>query len=381
MPTAPAPSGLRVGALGGVPVRVSPTAVLLLALLAFALAPGALEARPGLGPAAYLVGAAVGVLVYVAVLLHEGAHALVGRRLGLGVESVTLGLAGGRTAMRRSASRPRDEAVVAAVGPLVSLVLGLLALLAAAQTGDPLLRLVLEVMVLANLVLGLLDLLPAPPLDGGRVVKALAWCALGSAHRGALTAARAGRVVAVALLALPFLRTPLTGDEPRTLDLLLVGALALLLWTAATEQARVARWMLALEGSTLARYVVPVTAVDAATPLGVALDRARAEDSPLLVVVDALGRPTGVLDAEHLDPTDLGDAADPHAPVGTVAAVPAPGAVRRADEPALAVLDHPALIPHLLLLAPDGTLAGRAALPPYSPAGPAGVRGSGQARR
>ena len=108
MPTAPAPSGLRVGALGGVPVRVSPTAVLLLALLAFALAPGALEARPGLGPAAYLVGAAVGVLVYVAVLLHEGAHALVGRRLGLGVESVTLGLAGGRTAMRRSASPSPD---------------------------------------------------------------------------------------------------------------------------------------------------------------------------------------------------------------------------------------------------------------------------------
>ncbi len=209
-----APGTVSAGSVVGVPVRVSVTTVVLVAVLAFALVPRIDQERPGLGLAAYAVGAVVGVAVYVAVLAHELAHAIAARRYGHEVESITLSLIGGRTAVQGEAHGPREEFVTAIVGPLTSLALGAVALGLRVLVGDGSGRVALEVIILANLVLGLLDLVPAPPMDGGRLVKAAGWGITGSARRGAVVAARGGRVVAVAVLALTLVVVPLVQERP-----------------------------------------------------------------------------------------------------------------------------------------------------------------------
>lgn len=182
-------------------LAVAPSSAVVIALLAVGFAPRAEAARPGLGNWAYLAGVGVGVLVYLAALVHELAHAAVARRYGHRVPSITLSLLGGRTLVAGEAATPREEFLTAAVGPLASVVVGSVALAVHAVADDGLLGVALEALVLANVVLGLLDLVPAPPLDGGRVVRAIAWSLTGSRRAGGVTAVWCGRLVAVALVA------------------------------------------------------------------------------------------------------------------------------------------------------------------------------------
>ncbi len=198
---------LRVATVRGVAIQVSFSTALLVAVLAVACAPQVERVSPGLPPAlTFGAGALVGVLVYLAVLLHEGAHAVAARRYGHPVVSVTLSAVGGRTSIEGESRTPREEFVTAAAGPVASLLLGAVALAVRLPLDESLATLGLEVLVLANLVLGGLDLVPAPPLDGGRLVKAVAWRIVGSARQGAVVAARTGRVVAVVVALAPLAR-------------------------------------------------------------------------------------------------------------------------------------------------------------------------------
>ena len=230
----PAGRGLvRVASVGGTTVHLSLTCLVVVALLAVGFAPRAEAASPGMGASAFVLGAGVGVLIYLAALLHEAGHALVARRHGHAVPSITLSAAGGRTAVAGAARTPAEELLTAGVGPAVSIALGLIALGARAVVDDGLLAAVLEVLVLANLVLGLLDLLPAPPLDGGRVVRALGWWVGGSPAAGAATAVWCGRLVAVLVLALPLVLAVTGSPLPWPALLLVCSGLAVLLWLSA----------------------------------------------------------------------------------------------------------------------------------------------------
>lgn len=294
-PTVAAPGSFRVGSLAGVPIRLSFTTLVLVALLMVALVPPVDRVRPDLGAIAYLVGALIGVTVYLAVLLHELAHAVVARRYGHHVESITLSLIGGRTAVHGEAASPREEFVTAVVGPVVSLVVGGLALLLRVSVAPGLLSVALEVIVLANLVLGLLDLVPAPPMDGGRLVKAAGWRLTGSPRRGAVVAARSGQVVAVLVLVVTVLVVPVVLDDPRTSDTVLGVAVALLLWTMASSELNVARLRLEV-GSVVVRDLArrPLT-VAPDLPLAEALRRSREAQAPGLVTTDAHGGLLGVV--------------------------------------------------------------------------------------
>jgi Zn-dependent protease len=135
------------------------------------------------------------------VLAHELGHGIAARRRGLDVGPITLYFFGGSASFQFESDRPKDEAIVAAAGPLLSLALGLgfgLVALLLSATGQVDLQSLGTIVVVAaalNLLLGVVNLVPAYPLDGGRVVRAVVWARTGDERRGASIASRTGRAV------------------------------------------------------------------------------------------------------------------------------------------------------------------------------------------
>nr|WP_242036077.1 site-2 protease family protein [Cyanobium sp. FACHB-13342] len=145
------------------------------------------------------LGLATAVLLFVSVLLHELGHSLVALAQGVQVRSITLFLLGGVASVERECSTARGALLVAAAGPAVSLVLGvgLLAGTHGASHLSPLLGAMVYQLGSLNLVLGLFNLLPGLPLDGGLIVKALVWQVSGSQRRGVEVANGCGRFLSL----------------------------------------------------------------------------------------------------------------------------------------------------------------------------------------
>lgn len=198
--------GFRVGRLAGIPVRATWSLVAILALVAFALATGLLHAAdPSAGGLATgLVAALVAVGFAGTVVLHELGHALVARRLGLQVDGIVLWALGGFTMLGGEATSPGRELALSAVGPAVSLAAGgaLVGLAEALRgVGTPSLVVVGAAWLGGlNLLLGGLNLLPAAPLDGGKVLHALVWKTRGDPLAATRASTRAGQVLGYALL-------------------------------------------------------------------------------------------------------------------------------------------------------------------------------------
>jgi Zn-dependent protease/CBS domain-containing protein len=200
--------GIPLGRIAGIRVAANWTLLIVVALLVLGLAGGVFPRQyPGLMPAWYLVGAAVGAVLFLGSLLaHELAHALVARRAGVAVESITFWLFGGVARLAGDAPGAVAALWIALVGPLTSLALaGVFAALASVlrEVGAP--AVVAGVpgwLAWTNLGLALFNLLPGAPLDGGRVLRALLWIRSGDRDRSALTAARAGRVLGIVLVGL-----------------------------------------------------------------------------------------------------------------------------------------------------------------------------------
>ncbi len=206
-------ASLRFGRIAGIPVGASWSALLIAALIAWSLAGRLLPAQvPGLGPAAYWLAGAVGAGLFLGSLLaHEIGHALVARRAGLRVRGITLWLLGGVAQLEDEPATPRDELRVAIVGPAVSMALAIgfgLAALALSAVGGPAVAVAITAwLAIVNTALALFNLLPAAPLDGGRVLRGLLWRRHGSRVRAAVTATRAGVWVGAGLVAYGLLGT------------------------------------------------------------------------------------------------------------------------------------------------------------------------------
>jgi Zn-dependent protease len=200
-------ASLRFGRIAGIPVGASWSALLIAALIAWSLAGRLLPAQvPGLDPAAYWLAGAVGAGLFLGSLLaHEIGHALVARRAGLRVRGITLWLLGGVAQLEDEPATPGDELRVAIVGPAVSLALAVgfgLAALALSAVGGPAVAVAITAwLAVGNTALALFNLLPAAPLDGGRVLRGLLWRRHGSRVRAAVTATRAGVWVGFGLVA------------------------------------------------------------------------------------------------------------------------------------------------------------------------------------
>lgn len=261
-PRGPYPPGtLRVGSVGGVVVLVRSSWILVALLLAYLLAPQVDRVEPGLGVWKYVAGLAYAVLLYLTVLLHEMSHALMAKHYGLPVRWITLSFLGGMTTIDGESRTPRQEFRIAVVGPLTSIAVGLVALALTRVLPDGLIGMAIGGVAFANLVIGVLNLVPGLPLDGGRVLQAAVWKSTGNTHKGTMVAAWAGRGVAILALFWPLASVGITGQRPDFLDYLLAWVVAAFLWggaTAAIASVQIRRRLPALKARGLARRVIAV---------------------------------------------------------------------------------------------------------------------------
>nr|WP_258572411.1 site-2 protease family protein [Actinomadura parmotrematis] len=278
----------------GIPVYVSPSwfVVALVVTLMFEGQVDDVVGRPG----SYAVAFAYALLLYGSVFVHELSHAVTARVLGLPVRSVTLHILGGETSIGREAPTPGREFLIAFAGPLTNLVLAGagLALHAFAPLPDVALLLV-GALTYANLLVGVFNLLPGLPLDGGRMVRAAVWKATGRARNGALAAAWIGRAVAVACLAFGAFVSAGGGGGFGFLGLLWSAMVAAFIWVGATQAItaeRIRDRVPLLAARRLARRAAEVTAD---VPLAEAVRRAQEAQAGAIVVVDHDGRPRGLV--------------------------------------------------------------------------------------
>ncbi len=186
---------MDIARIRGIPIRVHWTFGLLMLFIAWARIGAGGTLLEALGAIAFLL------LVFVCVALHELGHALTAQRFGIRTRAIILLPLGGVAQLERLPEAPRQELLIALAGPAVNgaLAVILLALSPPAVAADPSELPVLLQLAAVNLMLALFNLLPAFPMDGGRVLRALLAARSGDRLRATLTAARVGRALAIPL--------------------------------------------------------------------------------------------------------------------------------------------------------------------------------------
>jgi len=172
-------SSVNLGHIAGIPVRIHISWFLIFVLVTWNLAGAVFPQRyPGWSPGLYLgAGLITSLLFFASVLLHELAHSLVARWRGLPVHHITLFIFGGVSEISEEPETPATEFLMALVGPLTSLLLGglFLAVGALARGAGQLPAVLCLYLGEINISLGLFNLIPGFPLDGGRVLRSILW--------------------------------------------------------------------------------------------------------------------------------------------------------------------------------------------------------------
>jgi Zn-dependent protease/predicted transcriptional regulator len=215
----------EIGRALGIPIRVHASWFLVFLFVTSTLATGYLpESLPGLSAERYwAMGGIAAVLLFCSVLLHELGHSYVALRYRIPIEQITLFIFGGVAHMRKEAPSPRAEFLIAMAGPLVSFILGglcfgLVAMAESVQEQQALHGLIMlgALLGMVNVQLGLFNLIPGFPLDGGRVLRAGLWAWGKDFHRATKQASVVGSVFGVlfALLGVSVIVGATTGGLP-----------------------------------------------------------------------------------------------------------------------------------------------------------------------
>jgi Zn-dependent protease len=193
-----------IGRFGGIEVRLSWSLVVVFALIVWSLTDGVFPSQnPGLSHGTYLaMGIAAALLFLASILLHELGHSWVARREGIEVDSITLWLFGGVSQFKGRYASPGAEFRVAFTGPLVSILLGVLFVLIALAHPPSSVDGVAAWLGYINLSLAVFNLLPASPLDGGRVLHAILWRAKGDYFWATRVASEVGQGFAYLFISL-----------------------------------------------------------------------------------------------------------------------------------------------------------------------------------
>ena len=284
----------------------------------------------------YLVAAAFVVLLYVSVLVHELSHSVVARGYGLPVRRIVLWPLGGVSEIDREAPTPGREFAIAAAGPALSLVLGGIGwgLYQVANTGIA--GALIRQLVFANIIVGLFNLLPGLPLDGGRMLRAVIWAITKKPDTATLAAAWTGRVLALGAARGPVLhrRGLAGGDMVSTLWVIVIAGF---MWTGATQSIKATRFrerLPALQARRLARKAI---SVPASTPLAEAVRRADEAGARAIVVVDHENTPIAIVNETAV--TAIPVERRPWIDVGALARTIDPSLVLNADIGGMALLD------------------------------------------
>jgi Zn-dependent protease len=230
-----------LGRIAGIRVGLNWSLVVVIALISWSLASGSFPSQvPGLGGGAYWLAGIVAAFLFLASLLaHELAHSVVAERLGVRVEGITLWLFGGVSRLSGDANTARAETLITIVGPLTSIVLGglflLVGLALAAAQAPGLAVATVNWVGMINLTLAIFNLVPAFPLDGGRILRALLWARSGDRIRATAIAARTGMVFAFLMIALGLIDFLISGNVVSGVWLVFLGWF--LLGAARSEEA------------------------------------------------------------------------------------------------------------------------------------------------
>jgi Zn-dependent protease len=307
----------------------------------------------------YVVAAAFVVLLYASVLLHELSHSVVARAFGLPVRRILLYPLGGFSEIEREPPTPGREFLVSAAGPALSLAL--------AAAGFGLDRLfhpsgvpgaLLSQLVLANLLVGIFNMLPGLPLDGGRMLRAGVWKLTGSPGSGTLAAAWAGRGLALAVLLVPLALYLRTGSQVQVFGALWLAVIAAFMWSGASQALRASRVrerLPNLQARLLARRAIPIPS---SLPLAEAIRRADAAQARALVVVDHEDRPIAIVSEAAVMATPV--QRRPWVDAGSLARTLDPSLVLSADLSGMALIEAVRRSPasEYLLVEPSGQVFG-----------------------
>jgi Zn-dependent protease len=350
-------AGLPLGRVRGVPIIVTPSWLLIALLLTTVWGPVVRDYVDDIGSGtAYLATFGFTIVFGGCVLAHELAHTLVSLRLGYPVRRVVLFALGGVSEVEEEPSRPRDELLIAAAGPLVSVLISVGAWFGyQASASGALLTALLALLWWSNLLLAVFNLLPGLPLDGGRLLRA-AVCAFGaSTLTGTRVAAWSGRFVAIGVALAGLLADRSNGAFAASV---FSFALALYLWFGAGQSLRLATLSARLPAVTVDRLLRPGMFVAADTSVAEALRRATETHSQGLVVLDAVNEPSAIVD--ELLVSTVPEERRPWTPITDVARPLEPGLILPADIDAAELLRRMQTTParEYLVVHADGTAAG-----------------------
>jgi Zn-dependent protease/CBS domain-containing protein len=350
-------SGIVIARFFGIPVYISPYWFVIAGVFILIYANDLAATLQG--ATRFIVAAAFVILLYVSVLIHELSHCVVARGYGLPVRRILLYPLGGFSEIEREPPTPGREFLVSAAGPALSLVL--------AGAGYGLMRVVppdtiagtlVSQLRWANLVVGIFNLLPGLPLDGGRMLRAVIWKLTGRPSASTIAAAWAGRVLAVALFVIPFVAGRVNGSGGDLVTVVWLAVIAAFMWTGAGQAIKATRFrarLPALQARRLARKVVNVAA---STPLAEAIRRAEEGQARAVVVVDHEDKPIAIVNETAVMATP--PQRRPWIETGSLARTLEPDLVLSADLSGLALLDAIRRAPatEYLLVEPSGQVYG-----------------------
>jgi len=306
------PGSIQLARIFGIRVGVDFSWFIVLFLVIFWLSGSFRTTLGSSDTTAYLAAVASALLLFASIVVHELGHALAARRHGVDVAGITISPLGGFALMSRESRTPREELEIAGAGPLATLLIIVVsvlvgfalvgphrfvdaALLANGTDVTPVL-LTIGFLVTMNVIVLVFNLIPAYPLDGGRILRALVWRVTGDRNRGTRVAARSGQAFSIVLIGGGLWITvglaSLLGIWFVFVGLMIGGAArALLAQTALTEQLEDVRVGDIMDAD-------PVS-VPAELPAAQALDEFFLRYRwPWFPVVDAAGRFVGVLREE-----------------------------------------------------------------------------------
>jgi Zn-dependent protease/predicted transcriptional regulator len=190
-------NSFRLGRIAGIEIGIHYTWLFIFALVTWSLAQGYFpSAFPGWSQGTYWqVGALSALALFASVLIHELSHSFVAMARGVEVSSIVLFIFGGVSNLKSESEEPKDEFLISIVGPLTSFVLAAL-FWAAVQwlaPGNSPLGASLGYLVRINVLLGLFNLVPGFPLDGGRVLRSIIWTVSGSMRKATRVATIVGQ--------------------------------------------------------------------------------------------------------------------------------------------------------------------------------------------
>lgn len=257
--------GLQLASVAGVPIYISWSWWFFAALIIVLFRPTFAQALPDASTGwTWAVSAFFVLIMFGTVLIHEIAHALAAVSFRWKVNDVTLNFWGGATVYEHSstgkAQTPLRSLTVALVGPISNLLIAGIAWLLLQMLLEPTgtTQVLLTVTVWTNLLIGVFNLLPGHPLDGGRIVESATWAATGSRARGMRAAGWSGRIIVLLLFLVGFFVPLLQTGEVSIFAVLIIVMIGFMLWQAASGAIKAANMQLVAERMRIIDLMTPV---------------------------------------------------------------------------------------------------------------------------